>query len=432
MRKLPWDVRARRSIEKLKIAGLTIACRIMGPRFAAKFIARSADMGGYIAGRPTVVALSRPLFSKDLSELRKRTALNWVYINNEFLGHVQSAWCPAEMRFQTKYQNFRGERYKNAWKNLDSFGQHLVRELRARTPVHALMTSHIDYWQAEGARLGAKRYDVPFLGLCREHMCLPIEQRTVREYYSGFRYEGDSIAVFGEATRRIFIESGACAPNQIVVTGPPRLDIWRDVNLDNFTRDTLVLLSYRDPDYRAPGSFNEVLHLFLEAAQRHSNGNVRFVVKSKNLTDTDEIRAVAGEFARFVEIDHQVALTSLLPTARLVIGFNSLSVLEAQFCRARTVVPYWGDAVRPSEELIFDPENPIVAKAIEFPQNSEALVELLDTAALDDQPTEISASDRHAVVERIFHTPINGSCSKEVESYVLAAIEGTTIHAYSK
>lgn len=429
MQKLPWDARARRFIERLKITALATACRLAGPRFAAKFIVGRADFGDYVAGRPTVVALTRPLFSKDLIELRKRTALNWVYINNEFLGHVQSAWCPPEMRFQTKYQSFRGDRYAKVWKQLESFGDHLVRELRARTPVDAFMTSHIDYWQAEGARLGAKRNAIPFLGLCREHMCLPIEQRTVRDYYTGFRYEGDSIAVFGESTRRIFIESGACTPDQIVVTGPPRLDIWRDIDVENIARDTIVLLSYRDPDYRAPNSFKEVLRLFLEAAQRHAGGDVRFVVKSKNLADTDEIRGTAGALARFVEIDHQVPLTALLPRARLVVGFNSLSVLEAQFCKARTAVPYWGDAARPSEELIFDPADPVVAKAVEFPTGPEAFDALLDTAAGGDQQNAVSAADRHAVVRRIFHTPDHGSCSKEVEGYVLSAIAGGRLHA---
>ncbi|WP_411037714.1 hypothetical protein, partial [Shinella sp. BYT-45] len=245
---------------------------------------------------------------------------------------------------------------------------------------------------------------------------------TVRDYYTGFRYEGDSIAVFGDATRRIFIESGACTQDQVTVVGPPRLDIWRDIDVDGIERDTIVLLSYRDPDYRAPNSFKQVLRLFLEAAARHAGGGVRFVVKAKNLADTDEIRAAAGSLARFVEIDHQVALTSLLPRARLVVGFNSLSVLEAQFCRGRTAVPYWGDAMRPPEELIFDPHDPVVAKVIDFPSSPDAFNALLDDAAGRDLQSASSAEDRHAVIRRVFHMPSAGSCSKEVERYVLNAI----------
>ena len=36
MQDLPWDARVRRSVEKLKIAALVTACRIAGPRFAAR------------------------------------------------------------------------------------------------------------------------------------------------------------------------------------------------------------------------------------------------------------------------------------------------------------------------------------------------------------------------------------------------------------
>lgn len=422
MQHLPWDARLRRFIEKLKITALVTACRIAGPRFAAKFIVGRADFEGYVTGRPTVVALTRPLFNKDIAELEKRTALNWVCINNEFLGHVQKAWCPPEMRAQTKYQKYRAADYARAWSRLDTFGDHLVRELRARTPVDAFMTSHIDYWQAEGARLGAKRHGIPFLGLCREHMCLPLQQRTVRDYYTGFRYEGDSIALFGEATRKIFLASGACTEDQIVLTGPPRLDIWRDIDVESVQRDTIVLLSYRDPDYRAPNSFKEVLRLFLEAAQRHAGTGVRFVVKAKNIADSDEIRGAAGALERFVEVDHQVPLTSLLPRAHLVIGFNSLSVLEAQFCKGRTAVPYWGDAMRPSEELIFDPADPVAAKVIDFPRGPQALDALIDEAARGELQTAASAEERYAVIRGVFHIPGDRSCSKEVERYVLDAI----------
>lgn len=422
MQELPWDARVRRFVEKLKITALSTACRLAGPRFAARFIVGRADFGDYVPGRPTVVALTRPLFSKDLIELRKRTDLNWVYINNEFLGHVQSAWCPPEMRFQTKYQKFRGDRYARAWSRLDAFGDELVQALRSRTPVDAFMTSHIDYWHGEGARLGAKRHGIAFLGLCRENMCLPIQQRTVRDYYKGFRYEGDSVAVFSEATRRIFIESGACTDDQVAVTGAPRLDIWRDIDVENVKRDTIVLLSYRDPDYRAPNSFKEVLRQFLEAAQRHAGSGVRFVVKAKNIADSDEIRGAAGPLERFVEVDHQVPLTSLLPRARLVVGFNSLSVLEAQFCKGRTAVPYWGDAMRPSEELIFDPLDPIVSKVIDFPRSSEAFNTLLDDAVGGDLQNIASIEERNAAIQRVFYMPPNGSCSKEVEQYVLNAI----------
>ncbi|MFP9136007.1 hypothetical protein ACLI1C_02375 [Devosia sp. XGJD_8] len=421
--KLPIDVRWRRATEKAKIAALVLACRIGGSKFAAEFMASRADAGDWKPNRPTVVAFYRPLFSKDLAELRKRTDVNWVYLNNQYLGHVQSAWCPLEMRVQTKYQMFHDEAHAKVWASLQRFGDDLVVALRRRFPVDAFMTSHIDYWQCEGARLGAKRAGIPFLGLCREHMCLPIEQRSVTKYYTGFKYEGDSIAVFGESTRKIFIESGACAPEQVVVTGPPRLDLWTDIDTASSSLTRVVLLSYRDPDYRAPHNFGEVLALFLTAAQTHSGSGIEFVIKAKNPQDVDEIRGRAGKMEKFVTIDHQVPLTELLPTARLIVGFNSLSVLEAQFCVGQTVVPFWGDARRPDEELIFTPSDAATARVIAFPESADALRALLANSARPDwTPAPVSTDDKNHIISQIFYQPPQGNSSQAVEAYVRQAI----------
>lgn len=417
--KLPIDVRIRRAIEKAKIAALVAMCKLGGAKAGAAFMASRADMTGWKPGRPTIVALYRPLFSKDLIELRGRTDLNWVYLNNEFLGHVQSAWCPPEMRFQTKYQTFRDEAHSAAWQALQSFGDELITALRRRFPIDAVMTSHIDYWQAEGIRLGAKKANIPFLGLCREHMCLPIEQKSVTRYYTGFKYEGNSIAVFGESTRKIFIDSGACTPDQLVVTGPPRLDLWRDIDTTGSVLRRIVLLSYRDPDYRAPRSFLEVLDLFLAAAASSKNGDVEFVVKAKNPQDADEIRGIAGARASYVTIDHKVPLTELLPTARMIVGFNSLSLLEAQFCHGQTVIPYWGDAERDDEELMFTPSDPQTARAILFPESPEQLTALLADAACSSwERPSVDDADRDYIVRKIFHVPAVGNSSAAVEHYV--------------
>jgi hypothetical protein len=97
-------------------------------------------------------------------------------------------------------------------------------------------------------------------------------------------------------------------------------------------------------------------------------------------------------------------------------------VLEAQFCKGRTAVPYWGDAMRPSEELIFDPADPVAAKVIDFPRGPQALDALIDEAARGELQTAASAEERYAVIRGVFHIPGDRSCSKEVERYVLNAI----------
>lgn len=416
MNVIPFDAKVRQVVAALKIKLLKLACRIFGPKFGAAFIVANANWDGWESGRPTVIALYRPLFSKDLIELRKRTNLNWVFINNEFLGHVQSAWLPKEMQFQTKYQSYKNTNI-GAWLALEKFGCALVKRLQSKTKIDAFMTSHIDYWQAEGARLGAKLMNIPFLGLCREHMCLPIEQRSVTSYYSNFKFEGDAIAVFGEATRRIFIDSGACYPEQVVVTGAPRLDIWRDIIDENETGNYITLLSYRDPDYRAPNSFAETLKLFLLAANKHENSGLIFHVKSKNPQDSDEIRGMAKKLPSNVVIDHTAVLPDLLRKSRMTIGFNSLSLLEAHFTNTTIVVPYWSDARRHADELIFDPDDAVTQKVIQFPTSAEEFSGLIDRAVAGEC-NNMDVADRLAIIRKVFYFPESTTCCEQVEVFV--------------
>jgi len=419
--RLPLDVQLSRASTRAKIALVRALCRAFGVWGANRFLLSTIDWGVLKPGRPSVLCLYRPLFAKDLEELRRRTDVNWIYVNNEFLGHVQSAWIPPEMRVEAEYQKCHRPEYEKYWTQLEAFGAGFLSALRRRWPIDAVLTSHIDYWHGEGVRLGARRLGIPYLALCREHMCLPIEQESVRRFFTGFKWEGDAVAVFGQSTKDIFVNSGACTSEQVVVTGPPRLDVWREIEPRVEPHNLVVLLSYRDPDYRAPRSFLEVLRIFRAAHARRADGAV-FWVKSKDAKDTEEIRALVGNTGRDFIIDHDTPLYELLPRARLVVGFNSLSLVEAMFTRARVAIPCWGDADRPREELMFNPDDRGLGEVIDFaraPHELERQLEAAARAALDEPA---SAARRLDVVRRIFYVPDGRTCSQEVERFVTAQI----------
>jgi hypothetical protein len=415
--RLPFDVRLSRASRRGKIAVVRAVCRSFGVFGATRFLLSTIDWGELKAGRPSVLCLYRPLFAKDLEQLRRRTDLNWLYVKNEFLGHVQSAWIPQEMQVEAQYQKYHLPEYEKHWLRLEEFGAGFLTALQRRWPIDAVMTSHIDYWHGEGVRLGARRLGIPFLALCREHMCLPIEQESVRRFFTGFKWEGDAVAVFGQSTKSIFVNSGACSNDQVVVTGPPRLDIWREVAPRAEPRNLIVLLSYRDPDYRAPGSFVEVLRIFRDAYSRHSEDAI-FWVKSKDTKDTEEIRSLLQNTGRNFIIDHETPLYELFPRARLVVGFNSLSLVEAMFTHARITIPCWSDADRPREELMFNPDDQELKNVVGFARSAEELKRDLERAACGQQAEPAAAADRLNVVRRIFHVPDEGTCSREVEQFV--------------
>lgn len=418
-KRLPLSIRLARVVVQLKIRALMLFCRLAGSSGAAWFLLATSDWNGYREGRPTVLCMYRPLFGKDLDQLRRRTDINWVFVNIAFLGHIQSTWVPAEMRQQTAYQQARGERYRRYWRRLEDFGVLLLKRFGQKTRIDAILSAHVDYWQPEGMRLGARRLGIPFLVLCREHMCFPFQRETLKDYYSRFRFEGEGVAVFGSSTRDILLASGACQPGQVVVTGAPRLDVWREVPERMEPCNYIVLLSYRDPNYRAPHSFLEVLQLFYMAAERYKHDpSVVFLVKSKSREDTEEVVSLVPDRPRNFAVEHDVSLFELLPRARLIVGFNSLALVEALFTKAHVVMPYWSDARRPQHELLVDPGDELTREVVAFAEGPTQLEEWLEQVARGDLPPVAPREKRMAILRSVFHFPADKSCSEEVEEFV--------------
>lgn len=371
---------------------------------------------------PAVLCVSRLLFDKDIEQLRLRTQrLNWPTLRTNLLGLVQRAWTPEELREQTRYfESSRADR-DAAWKESEKFGLTLLALAKKRYGVAAVMSANIDYWQDEGLRRACRHLGIPFLVLSKEHQTIPVTfPRTVEHYRSlNFRYTGTAAAVFGASTKDLLLESGACAADQIWVTGPPRLDQWRDLDQTTVTKDTLTLLSYADPSYMAPRSFSDVLALFADAAARHRESGMRFVVKCKNPHDRDHIMALLEKHrGHQLELAVEMPLFDLLPRSRLVIGYNSLAMLEALFSNAVLAVPQWGDARRDPAEQNIDPTDPECLVVYDLVESPEDLCRVIDEAVrpFDFVPDR---AKRFRLLNKYFHTSRDETSSLLVEHFAL-------------
>ena len=392
--------------------------RIGGTALLARVASWCIKPGRWQANVPAVLCIERNLFAKDIEQLRRHTSgLNWPTIRVTPFGRMQHLWVSDKLRRQTHYAS---ELNDKAWSESERFALKLLTLARKRFAIAAVMSSNIDYWQDEGLRRACRQIGIPFLVLMKEH---PTQNKVYENsllYYKNlnFRYAGTAAAVFGERTRQMLVESGACAPSQVWVTGAPRLDPWRAASENCEQRDSLTLLSYADPTYLAPNNFAEVLAIFAEASLRHQNQALRFVVKCKNSADRVRISEMIGAQAHNLEISEQIRLTSLLPRSRLVIGYNSLAMLEALFSSAVLAVPQWGDARRSSAEQTIDPTDFESRAIYNFPETGEVLRHLIDRATMvGDQPTD--RNRRLKLLDKYFRICPAETSSQLVERFVL-------------
>ncbi len=290
------------------------------------------------AGGDNILCLGRLGFNDDVIALRAAApGLQWPTLPAEYLSKVHGDLVPTGLQTQ-------GNAY---W---DKETLEMATALLEALQPKAVLSANINYWPEASLRAACARLGIPFVVLCREHWCIPCDL----DVWRGSTPAADvaAVCVAGESSRDALTRYGTVAPERVHVTGLPRWDAWRD--MPAVERDLVVLLEYADEAYLAPQNYREVLKVFHGAAWHH--GQDQFVIRTK--------------------ADHTQPLPELLNRARLVIGFNSLSLIDALLSPAEVAVPHWGDARRGLCELMLWPG----ASAVRFPLSPPDLRTMIDEA----------------------------------------------------
>lgn len=405
-------------------ASSSFLVRLFGPKFAAYMSYFGIDWGIAKNGK-TMLCLYRESFTKDIKELRARTSVNYPVVMGGFT-RFQMAWFPLKMQVQTFYQIYEGENKEKAIVKSTQYAHQLIKLASRKNRIDGIISANFDYWQDVGFKNACQELGIPFIVLSREHPIVPKACDVVTDWYrqSAYHFDGTAIAVAGRSTRDVLEKAGCiCKSEQVVITGLPRFDAWLDV--DNTrpveARSLVTLLTFTE-GYYADETFKDVLGVFCEAAGRHQSGNVRFLVKSKDINDTLLVTEMIQKTGvRNVECTHERDLFEVLPESRLVINYNSLSLVEAAMARAPIVVPAWGECKDRGAEVMYSIENPKVAKVVRFTYCRQQLFDAI-SSSMTGKTRLIEDQTAHDFVNDFIHIPAHTSCSKEFESFLFKYI----------
>ncbi|MBM4316174.1 MAG: hypothetical protein FJ116_01675 [Deltaproteobacteria bacterium] len=357
-----------------KVSSLLI--KLISPKLAALFCYWTIDWGLENDG-PTLLCLFRESFIKDIEELRKNTSLNLPVVMGGFT-RFQMGWVPREMQIQTFYQGYRGINRDRAIARSRVFAERLIQLVRKKRRVDGILSANFDYWQDTGFKEVCREKGIPFLVLSREHPVIPKVCEEVVRWYTeaAFVFEGNAIAVAGSSTKEVMMRvSNLCDESKMVITGLPRYDAWRivDCSTPPAEREFVTLLTFAS-GYYADATFKEVLRAFLESAQEHSNQPVKFLVKTKDFSDTSYLKSILPSgLSSNVICGHDFPLPDVLPRSRLTVNYNSLSLVEAAMARTPIVLPAWGECHDRGSDVMYSIENTHVQKVAAFAYDSEML-----------------------------------------------------------
>jgi len=401
-----------------------VIIKIGGPRAAAYISYWSVDWGE-TGENQTILCLYRESFIKDITELRKRTELNYPIVMGGFT-RFQKVWFPIKVQEQTFYQKHIDESGKGFEKGC-KYAKCLIQLVSKRSSVDGVLSANFDYWQDAVFKKVCKDLNIPFLVLSREHPIIPKVCKYVIERYlqADYRFEGTAIAVAGRSTKNVITEvKSICSDEQVVITGLPRYDAWLDVDTSSSMekRQFITLLTFTK-GYYADQTFMEVLNLFCEAAARHSKSTLIFLVKTKDAADTEVVKKIAAKHELSnLQCGHESALFDVLPKSRLVINYNSLSLVEAVMARSWIAIPAWGQCKDKGEEAMYSVDSSKVTKVVNFMSSPNALVETI-AASVMGQLQLMNDEDIHDFVGEYLHIPHTGSYCREFESFIAAHLQ---------
>lgn len=392
---------------------------LLGPRICAYLTFWSVEPGELKSDRKNILCLYRESFIKDIHALRRYGQFNYIVVTAGFT-RFQQAWLPGELVEQTFYQK-NIEKHPQAVKKSQKYAETLYRLMARKFTIHGFLTGNFDYWQDHYFKIVARNNRIPFVVLSREHPVIPEVCNIVTARYASANYQfhGDAIAVAGQSTFDVIRQSRTiCSEDRIRITGLPRYDDWRPVVKDKPLSDRryITLLTFTN-GYFADETFKEVLLKFCQTSKLYSESDVRFVVKTKDRFDTQKVKHLAAseEGQQNLVITDETDLFELLPDSRLVIGYNSLSLVEALMSGAHIAIPAWGQCLSTGPTVMYPEDSPLVKELIAFPKDHHEIEAVIDSAInADSRPVDSIKADK--LIQQYIYLPANNTSTDELES----------------
>jgi hypothetical protein len=331
----------------------------------------------------------------------------------------------------------------------------LWRHFNRIRPVDVVLTGNFAYFTEREFGVALEQAGTPFIALHKENVRPP---RRVNEYWHSLYknrrgpFDGRRILVYNDIERELEISSGVAGPNNVTVTGMPRLDKYHRWRTDHagpvtgqkprvlffaFARNDKLTAIHRKPsagiagDIEAMGGWGdlswgkyalETHRAMIELARE--NPDVEVIVKSKGqsrkLSDILEmLSGIKGGLPSNVTVVSGGDPFDLLARCQVVVGFNTTGLLEALATGKPTIVPRFAEAADPAmQDLIID-----LGNAPLHPESPQALKEMVVRHTRNPQPIPAALSADTARMLRYWVGNDDGLAGRRVVDVLRREIE---------
>ena len=190
-------------------------------------------------------------------------------------------------------------------------------------------------------------------------------------------------------------------------------------------------MAYPGPEYMAEFNHWDVMIILNYLSKKYSH--YKFYVKCKNSFQEHclGIYAYKSGWNNLI-IDSKIDNVDLMSKSKVIIGLNSLSILEGLLTKACLVNPFWGDACLPDNLLQIDPNDDLVKKCFAFPDSREKMCDIIEDVILARNYVDIDMQSRLKLFNNYIRFDSDDSCTAKFEHIVVSLIEKEEKHHISR
>jgi hypothetical protein len=177
--------------------------------------------------------------------------------------------------------------------------------------------------------------------------------------------------------KNILVDTNFAKPENVIVSGPPRFHRWFDIiNQPKAQKKHITLLSFPGNQYLAPFTYTDILLCIKEMSLKYLD--YHFVVKCKDAFHIAETLQILNNDVGNLHISSEIDMIDLLKQSKVIIGYNSLSFLEALLSPAHLILPFWADSKYAPYMLQIDPADQEAQDIVNIAYSREHFQEILD------------------------------------------------------
>jgi len=288
--------------------------------------------------RYRVLAFDRPQFHEDLIEITRRTSIEVIYFPLLMYSTFFRSFSPGYLKNQVKYHTYnlpKELKYKQAlYKACESVLSPLLKYLN----IAAIISGNTDYGLEQAWMEASKKLNIPWISVVKEGISTDYGFSWSVNHYSDERliFKGTKMTVMCERRKEAMVEAGVAKEEDIIVTGLPRTDlVFETVSNMNYskTKQENWILLFAFNNEPLPVLWNDILSMFTELAKNFTNNKLKFVIKTKDISDQEEVQNNLKKMnlLKDVIVSNKLSFREIVENSILIIGYRS-TALVPYFC----------------------------------------------------------------------------------------------------